>query len=138
MLSLSWRSGDSHYEAPSSAALGRDNVEDAPAGRCRTNDRVRSEHARACLRQRNPDQPCGEPRLLGGLLEQRLELLEFIMRIVGWVGLNTSFLRADLSTNYKGSLAGSHFFAHLRRLRLVFTPDELSEHSNAEGQNCGS
>src|SRR6266404_7475934 len=92
MLSLSWRSGDSHYEAPSGAALGRDNVEDAPAGRCRTNDRVRSEHARACLRQRNPDQPCGEPRLLGGLLEQRLGLLEFIMRIVGWVGLNTSFL----------------------------------------------
>src|SRR5258708_14904600 len=86
MLSLAWRSSDSHYEAPARAALGRDHVEDAPAGRRRTDDHVRSEHASACLRQRNPDQPRGEPRLLGGLLEQRLRLLEFIMKSVsGWV-----------------------------------------------------
>jgi acyl dehydratase len=45
--------------------------------------------------------------------------------VSGWVERKVSS-RAALSTNYKGSLAGSHFFAHLRWLRLVFTPDELS------------
>ncbi len=45
------RSCDSHYEAASGTPLGRSHVENAPTGGRWADDRVRGEHASACLRQ---------------------------------------------------------------------------------------